>query len=69
MSIDGDRTKFQVTLRCKLETMKQAVISIVDEQNITSAVPTDQSSNRYVHNLIFHTVSNIISILLPQHSR
>lgn len=45
MSIDGNRTKFQVTLRCKLETMKQALISIVDEQNITSAVPTDQSSN------------------------
>ncbi|KAM8708046.1 hypothetical protein ACLKA7_015077 [Drosophila subpalustris] len=45
MSIVGNRTKFQVTLRCKLETMKQALISIVDEQNITSAVPTDQSSN------------------------
>lgn len=46
MSILNDHTKFKVTLRCKLETMKQAIISIVDEQNITSAVPTDQSPNR-----------------------
>ncbi|KAH8370284.1 hypothetical protein KR093_002929, partial [Drosophila rubida] len=45
LSIVNNSTKFQVKLRCKLETMKQALLSIVDEQNITSAVPTDQSVN------------------------
>ncbi|EDW69937.1 cell cycle checkpoint control protein RAD9A [Drosophila virilis] len=45
LSIVCNRTKFQVNLRCKLETTKQALIAIVDELNITSDVPTDRSSN------------------------
>ncbi|XP_034102535.1 cell cycle checkpoint control protein RAD9A [Drosophila albomicans] len=45
LSVVNNSTKFQVKLRCKLETTKQALLSIVDEQNITSAVPTDQSVN------------------------
>ncbi|KAH8419609.1 hypothetical protein KR222_008591, partial [Zaprionus bogoriensis] len=59
LSILNNHTKFKVTLRCKLETMKQAIISIVDEQNITSAVPTDQSVNsiRGDHKL-FMEISN-----------
>ncbi|EDV97615.1 GH16967 [Drosophila grimshawi] len=59
LSIVGNHTKFQVNLRCKLETTKQALIAIVDEQNITSAVPTDQCANilRGDHKL-FMEISN-----------
>ncbi|ALC45708.1 Rad9 [Drosophila busckii] len=59
LKVLANRTKFQVKLRCKLETMKQALISIVDEQNITTAVAADNSPNiiRGDHKL-FMEISN-----------
>ncbi|XP_023160131.2 cell cycle checkpoint control protein RAD9A isoform X2 [Drosophila hydei] len=59
LSIVGNQSKLKVNLRCKLETTKQAVISIMDELNITSNVPTDQSLNsiRGDHKL-FMEISN-----------
>ena len=46
--IDADQLKFQVKLKCRLETVRNATISIVDEENITAAVSVDDTSNLYV---------------------
>ncbi|XP_030373415.1 cell cycle checkpoint control protein RAD9A [Scaptodrosophila lebanonensis] len=45
LSITDNQTKFQVKLRCKLETVRQSVIAILDEQNITAGVLPDHSAN------------------------
>ncbi|EDW79387.1 uncharacterized protein Dwil_GK20449 [Drosophila willistoni] len=45
MSIVENHTKLQVKLRCKLETMKQALIAIIDDQNINAAVSKEASPN------------------------
>ncbi|KAH8266142.1 hypothetical protein KR038_006947, partial [Drosophila bunnanda] len=45
LNIQDDQTNLQVNLRCKLETTKEATISIIDDQNINTNIDTDQMPN------------------------
>ncbi|XP_017037598.1 cell cycle checkpoint control protein RAD9A [Drosophila kikkawai] len=59
LNILDDQTSLQVNLRCKLETTKEATISIIDDQNINTNIDTDQMPNviRGDHKL-FTDISN-----------
>ncbi|KAH8234614.1 hypothetical protein KR032_000580, partial [Drosophila birchii] len=59
LKILDDQTNLQVNLRCKLETTKEASISIIDDQNINTNIDTDQMPNviRGDHKL-FTDISN-----------
>ncbi|KAH8374057.1 hypothetical protein KR200_007623, partial [Drosophila serrata] len=59
LNILDDQTNLQVNLRCKLETTKEATISIIDDQNINTNIDTDQMPNviRGDHKL-FMDISN-----------
>ncbi|XP_026845518.1 cell cycle checkpoint control protein RAD9A [Drosophila persimilis] len=59
LNLIDNQTNLQVNLRCKLETTKEATISIIDDQNINTNVDTDQRPNiiRGDHKL-FMDISN-----------
>ncbi|KAH8373473.1 hypothetical protein KR009_010547, partial [Drosophila setifemur] len=59
LNLVDDQTNLQVNLRCKLETTKEATISIIDDQNINTNIDTDQRPNviRGDHKL-FTDISN-----------
>ncbi|XP_016971368.1 cell cycle checkpoint control protein RAD9A [Drosophila rhopaloa] len=46
LNILDNQTSLQVNLRCKLETTKEATISIIDDQNINTNINTDQMPNK-----------------------
>jgi len=45
LNLLDNQTNLQVNLRCKLETTKEATISIIDDQNINTNINTDQMPN------------------------
>ncbi|KAH8301151.1 hypothetical protein KR018_003807, partial [Drosophila ironensis] len=59
LNLVDDKTNLQVNLRCKLETTKEATISIIDDQNINTNIDTDPKPNiiRGDHKL-FTDISN-----------
>ncbi|XP_017127583.1 cell cycle checkpoint control protein RAD9A [Drosophila elegans] len=59
LNILDNQTNLQVNLRCKLETTKEATISIIDDQNINTNINTDKMANiiRGDHKL-FMDISN-----------
>ncbi|KAI8041091.1 cell cycle checkpoint control protein RAD9A [Drosophila gunungcola] len=59
LNILDNQTNLQVNLRCKLETTKEATISIIDDQNINTNINTDKMPNiiRGDHKL-FMDISN-----------
>lgn len=40
-----EQSKLQVQFKCRLETIKNVLISIVDEENVTAAVSMEDTSN------------------------
>lgn len=40
-----EQSKLQVQFKCRLETVKNVLISIVDEENVTAAVSQEDTSN------------------------
>ncbi|XP_016944591.3 cell cycle checkpoint control protein RAD9A [Drosophila suzukii] len=63
LNILDNQTNLQVNLRCKLETTKEATISIIDDQNINTNINTDQMPNliRGDHKLFTDISSNFNS--------
>ncbi|KAH8267910.1 hypothetical protein KR026_010800, partial [Drosophila bipectinata] len=59
LNVVDDQTNLKVNLRCKLETTKEATISIIDDQNINTNIDTDPRPNviRGEHKL-FTDISN-----------
>ncbi|XP_017041581.1 cell cycle checkpoint control protein RAD9A [Drosophila ficusphila] len=63
LNLVDNQTNLQVNLRCKLETTKEATISIIDDQNINTNIDTDQMPNtiRGDHKLFTDISNNFIS--------
>ncbi|BFF96697.1 cell cycle checkpoint control protein RAD9A [Drosophila madeirensis] len=62
LNLIDNQNSLQVNLRCKLETTKEATISIIDDQNINTNIDTAQRSNILLgDHKLFMDISNIFN--------